>query len=76
MEKIVCYNMYTTVAFGFSSKGRCPKKYPSFLKFYFNLRFFFKFHRIRHHFRYFLNLILDYLKVHFGTLAPNRYCFV
>ena len=48
-----------------------------FLKFYFNVRFFFcKFHRILHHFRYFSKLTLDFLKVYFGAFAQNEYCFV
>ena len=28
------------------------------------------------HFRYFSNLTFDFLKIYFGTFAPNGYCFV
>ena len=53
-----------------------------FFKFYFNLRFFFVFfcffcncHRIRHHFRYFSNLTLDFFKLYFRAFVQNGYGF-
>ena len=62
---------YISVAAGdFWTRGCCPKITLHFLVFYFNLRFFCKFHRIRHNFGYFSNLTID-LKKYILRLSPQ-----
>ena len=58
----------------FQSGDAVQKSTLHFLKFYFNLGFFFAdfIEYVLRHFRYFSNLKLDFEKIYFGTSAPNR----